>query len=760
MERVMTSQRYLAIAIPILAACLAAAPAARAQQFAPTIAYVYPAGGRQGETFQVKVGGQLLNGAGDAHVSGPGAQAKVVEHIKPMTQKDFNDLREQMQELVKQRKTAELLRQIDDIRKKLSTFNRNANPAMADTVILEVTIAADAPPGRRELRLTTNLGVTNPLVFCVGQLPECREQETTNPNAYPGASAYGRLPGLARTERETAVTLPTVINGQIMPGDVDRYRFRAVKGQHLVVAASARELIPYLADAVPGWFQATLALYDAKGNEVAYVDDYRFHPDPVLVYEAPADGDYVLEIRDAIYRGREDFVYRIAVGELPFVTSIFPLGGPAGTDTVVELAGWNLPTERLTLNQREPGVQMLAVEGALGVSNAQPFAVDTLPECLEKEPNGGPPDAPAATQDAQAVTLPVIVNGRIGEPGDCDVFRFDGRAGDEIVAEVLARRLDSPLDSVLLVTDAKGQPLAFNDDHEDKGAGLETHHADSYVRATLPADGACYVHLGDAQRKGGPAYAYRLRIGPPQPDFELRVAPSSLNIRGGGTVALAVYALRRDGFAGPIDLALVDTPAGFTLSGGRLPADQDQVRITLTAPAKSSKDPYHVHLEGRAQIGGRDVVRQAVPAEDLMQAFAYRHLVPAAELQVAVSGRGASRASVRILGDLPLKIPAGGTARLRVGIPADTAFGKIDLELSEPPDGIALRDVSSDRSSTEIVLAGDADKIKPGLRGNLIVNAFITPKPRASDSKPANPRRMPIGALPAIPFEIVEPRGR
>ena len=28
-------------------------------------------------------------------------------------------------------------------------------------------------------------------------------------------------------------------------------------------------------------------------------------------------------------------------------------------------------------------------------------------------------------------------------------------------------------------------------------------------------------------------------------------------------------------------------------------------------------------------IGGREVVRQAVPAEDMMQAFIYHHLVPA-----------------------------------------------------------------------------------------------------------------------------------
>ena len=45
------------------------------------------------------------------------------------------------------------------------------------------------------------------------------------------------------------------------------------------------------------------------------------------------------------------------------------------------------------------------------VANRVPFALDTLPECFEDEPN----DTPAK---AQAVTLPIIVNGRIEPPGD------------------------------------------------------------------------------------------------------------------------------------------------------------------------------------------------------------------------------------------------------------------------------------------------------------------------------------------------------
>ena len=114
-----------------------------------------------------------------------------------------------------------------------------------------------------------------------------------------------------------------------------------------------------------------------------------------------------------------------------------------------------------------------------------------------------------------------------------------------------------------------GKQLAFNDDFEDKGAGLQTQYADSYFRATLPADGAYYLYLGDAQHQGGPDYAYRLRLSPPRPDFALRVVPSSLTVRGGMAVPLTVYALRRDGFSNEITLALKDAPAGFTSAAHR-----------------------------------------------------------------------------------------------------------------------------------------------------------------------------------------------
>jgi len=764
------------ILLPALASLLLATSSALAQLPTPHIGYVYPAGGRQSTTFQVAIGGQYLDGVTNVHVSGAGVRATIVEFVKPLTPQQANRLRERMTELQDKRRaagqngrkrgapsgsqtstntwTAADQQLLMEIRQKLASFQRRpTNPAIAETVTLQITVSPDAEPGEREIRIGTQLGLSNPLLFCVGQLPEFSKKSSRladEPGTFRPARNNNEQKATPPTEMN--ITLPAVVNGQTLQGGVDRYHFQGRKGQRLVVAASARELIPYLADAVPGWFQAALTLYDSKGHELAYADHFRYHPDPVLYCELPRDGEYVAEIRDSIYRGREDFVYRITVGEVPYITSIFPLGGPAGGQTTVQLTGWNLPTNTVTQTNLEPGVCPLCVSKEDRFANRVPFAVDTLPEILEQEPN----NSPAA---AQPVTLPVIINGRIDQPGDWDVFRFEGRAGEEIVAEVYARRLDSPLDSVLKLTDDAGKQLAFNDDNEDKGAGLDTHYADSFLRATLPAKATYYLHIGDSQHQGGPEYGYRLRISPPRPDFALRVAPSSINVRGGATVALTVYALRRDGFSNEIAVVLKDAPPGFTLAGAKVPANRDQVRLTLSAPPTPTTDPIRLSLEGRATIQGHEVVHPAVPAEDMMQAFAYRHLVPAKELDVAVSGRFMGRGGLKILGSTPVRIPAGGTARVLIGTPGGAFANRFQLELSEPPEGITLAKVSPGDDGTEIELHSDAAKAKAGLTGNLIVNIFPGQGFAAGQKakKQNNQRRPIVGTLPAIPFEVVAP---
>ena len=770
---------------------LVLASTAEAQQDGSNIGYVYPAGGRRGTTFEMLVGGRDLDGVVAARVSGEGVKVEIVEHIRPLNQGQFKEMQNRMGELKKKRMaaagdsfrrgrrgasrpftnenwTAEEDKELAEIRKRLATFSirRSSVPALVETLTLRVMVAQTAEPGDRELRLQTEAGLSNPLVFRVDQLPEITEESARSVAVSRSQHRGGRgrkrqqsarpdpgtTPTSTQPEVETDVTLPAMLNGQILPGDVDRYRFRAKKGCQLVVDVRARKLIPYLSDAVPGWFQATVALFDADGKEIAYDDDFRFHPDPVLHCEIPESGEYVLEIRDALYRGREDFVYRVAIGELPYVTAVFPLGTRADTPTSVELSGWNLRDTTLLIPPLEPGRTSISTRAGRLVSNRVPFAVDGLPEQTESEPN----DEPTTGEE---VAFPVIVNGRIDRPGDVDVFRVELHKGDRIVAEVRARRLGSPLDSILKLTGSGGEQLALNDDYEDRGAGLTTHHADSRLRVTIPADGVYHLHLTDTRRKGGPEYAYRLHIRKDTPDFALRVVPSSVNARAGTTVPITVHALRESGFSGEIALTLVDpspvdSPPGFVLRGGRIPAGCDGVRMTLTVPAESSEEPRTLTLKGRATIAGREIIRPAVAADDRMQAFIYRHLVPAETLQVAVVG-SPRRSTMDVLTGETVRIPSDGTVHVPIDVPRRSFFGAIQLELSDPPKGVTIDEVVLGRRRSELVLR--CDGAEPGLKGNLIVNVFAakTRKDSGKGKEQRKKRRILLSTLPAIPFEIV-----
>lgn len=758
-----------------------------AQQDSPHVGYVYPAGGQQGTTFEVLVGGKHLDGAATALVSGHGIQTEVVDYIRPLSQGQFKEIQNRMGDLKTKRRAAspeggrrrgrrrsrptmskewtpEADEDLTKIKQRLATFSirRYSAPALVETVTLRVTVAPDAEPGQRGLRLLTGSGLSNPLVFQVGQLPEATERSGRSIAVEASQRRGGRgrkrqadarpPPGTSpmndKPEKETDISLPVLLNGQILPGDVDRYRFQARRGQQLIVDVSARRLIPYLSDAVPGWFQATVALFDADGREVAYTDDFLFHPDPVLHVDVPADGEYVLEIRDALYRGREDFVYRVTVGELPFITGVFPLGTQAGTPAELEVRGWNLPVSRLRLEPLERGMHPVSLRTARGLTNSVPFAVGVLPECLEQERDNTP-------DTAQPVPFPVVVNGRVEKPGAVDLFRFRAEPGVRIVAEVRARRLGSPLDSLLRLTASDGAKLGVNDDFEDRAAGLTTHHADSRLSVTVPEDGLVNVSLSDTQQRGGRDFAYRLHLDRQQPSFELRIVPSSINARAGTTVPFKVHALRQDDFDGQIDLDPVDPRPGFALRGGRIPAGEDLIRCTLTVPATPSGSPHRLSLRGRGRAGGHSVTRMAVPADDVMQAFIYRHLVPADGVWVTITG--SPRRTTASIPDLDeLSIPPGGTVRIPVRLGRSSRFGATVFELSAPPEGIAIQGVSFGRRRAEITLCCDAARCRPGQEGNLILNVFAakTGEDSGKGKEQRKKRRILLTALPAIPFRI------
>jgi len=689
--------------LPILglALLLSVAPAAHAQN--QYVGYVYPAGGQQGATFPIRLGGQGLVHISDLAVTGEGVSVRLVDYYRVLDNQEMSFLNQQLSELRKKEtpisdelsakmasfefpapigpeagteavrsltcpgcgaanafeattcikcrtkleqpkappsgdkaatpeKDAAKERLIDRIQKRFDEDERTpAVRSQTELVFAEVTVAPDAKPGRREIRVITKQGVSNPLPFYVGQVPEVARKPMKTCQLPVLGKEYLAQRQRPLGEVELRVTVPCTMNGQMAPGEMNRYRFPANKGQRLVISAKARDLVPYVPDGVPGWFQAVLRLSDSNGKELAYDDDFRFDPDPVIHFEVPEDGEYVLAINEALFRGRESFVYRITLAELPFVTSVFPLGGRAGEPVKIEMDGWNVEKATLSPPPRDakPGTYLLAATNGNLVSNYVPFALDTLPECLEQEPNDEP-------VKAQKVTLPIIINGRSDHPGDWDVFEVEGKAGETIVAEVTARRLGSPLDSFLKVTRADGKIIALNDDHFDVASGMNTDHADSYLMVKLPTDGKYYIHLSDTRRQGGREYAYRLRLSQPLPDFELRLIPSRICIPSQGSAAVTIFAIRKDGYDGPIHLSFKNLPQGLESPGATLAAKQETVGLTVKTSLKAMEAPVNVILVGTAMIGNREVVHAAVPAEDKMQAFLWRHLLSAETLPVLV----------------------------------------------------------------------------------------------------------------------------
>ncbi len=270
------------------------------------------------------------------------------------------------------------------------------------------------------------------------------------------------------------------------------------------------------------------------------------------------------------------------------------------------------------------------------------MAADEWPEIAEKPDRNG--------RTAQRVTPPVVVNGVIAKPGETDLWLFEGRAGLRLVAEVWARRLGSPLDALLTLRRASGKNtdvIAMNDDQEDRAFGRLTHHADPRIEIELPADGLYELRVSDTQGAAGPAYAYRLRIAEPRPDFEVRLTPSSVSPRRGTGATVTAHLLRRDGFDGEVRLRIKNAPAGISLGAAKVPAGQDKGKIEIRAAREAPPGPTWLEFEAEAEIGGERVVRAVLPAEDMEQAFAWRFLVPVESFLVWMAPRPPPPAAAR-----------------------------------------------------------------------------------------------------------------
>ncbi len=287
--------------------------------------------------------------------------------------------------------------------------------------------------GIHTLYLQTPLGTTGSVAYAVGGWPEVPE---TEPNDSAGSAPL--------------VTLPATVTGVLdRVGDDDLFRFRAEAGQELVFQVIAAQVRSRLS--------AVLSLLDEGGKVLAETRAMDGRADPILGYRFEQAGTYALRIGDFENASGGDVYYRVNAGALPVATRVFPLTTRTDLQPLT-VSGWNLPETVLT-GAKAPPNATVNVGDLLGPEKflVQPaFVVGaTESEFLERD---RPNDVAAA---AQQVTLPVTVNGRIhAEKGsDVDCYRFKAKKGQRVLLETNARRLGSPLDSVIEVLDLQGKPV-------------------------------------------------------------------------------------------------------------------------------------------------------------------------------------------------------------------------------------------------------------------------------------------------------------
>lgn len=439
-----------------------------------------------------------------------------------------------------------------------------------------VQLPPDAPVGLYPARVRTEEGLSNVLIFSVGDLPEILEKEPNNSMA-----------------EAQPIDVPTTVNGHLTAADQDFYRFSVKAHERLVLEVEARRLASAIDPAIE--------VLDSSGRRVAFDDDAPgLGVDARVEVTFPKTGNYFVVVHDSKYSEQEITFYRLKVGSYSYAEGIFPLGWQRGKSVEVTFFGGNLEKPvivRTTLDAPE-GTRFTSINlpGPRPVGSLPfPFRVGDFPEALAPA-NGSVADLQPST----------VMNGRIQKPGQIDRYKLKVSPGQKWLFRLEAASLvTSRLYGELSVHDSLGKSLKT----EDVGEG-----ADPQLAFTVP-DKVQEVTLAvqDLRNLGGPAFGYRLLALPQSSDFSLRLLTPYVNVPITGTTMIGVLA-QRYGYDGPIRLSIPKLPEDFLVEGGDIPAaglnyaggHQRESRGQLTLTAKANAKPGAFLLSVWGEGGPQD----------------------------------------------------------------------------------------------------------------------------------------------------------
>jgi len=479
---------------------------------------------------------------------------------------------------------------------------------------LKISVAAEALLGVREFRLASSLGISTLGQLLIVSDPVLLETSENN-----------------TIEKAQAIQTPCVVSGRIeLAEDVDHFKFAAKTGQTFTFEIICARIQDKIHD-LQKHSDPMLVLLDSTGREVASSDDAKF-ADPALTFTIPTDGEYIVQVRDARYDGDPRWAYALQITDRPRVSQVFPLAMNPGQRLDIEPVG----SAKLLANKvpftapTELGIQPIVLSVRNQLTNPTSIVVSQLSLMYEQEPN-------ETVTQANRLTVPGGVNGRIGKRRDLDHFVFHGTKGKAIQFEVYARRfgteLTSQLDGIVDILNASGAVIASNDDANGKDPALVF---------SPPVDGEYVIRVRDLNSKGGDGFVYFLAADWAKPDFTIKCDPSKAMMGPGSRSAHYVQITRLNGFTGPVKAAVSGLPTGVAASPLTIPATMTQGLLVFSAASDAPMDAAMIEITGTAEItiDGKveSVTHRAIAVEEIYNPGGGRALFGARMQSVAVTG--------------------------------------------------------------------------------------------------------------------------
>lgn len=367
-----------------------------------------------------------------------------------------------------------------------------------------LVIAPDAELGEHPMRLRCKSGITYMRTFWVGQFPTVMEARTED----------GKRDLNNEFNEPQKINLHTTVQGWADREDADYYQVQAKKGDRLSVEVEGMRLGRVM-------FDPYVAILDKNRFELAVSDDSALlKRDCATSIIVPEDGPYTILVRESAYGGSRDCEYRLHVGNFPRPTAVYPPAAKPNEEVEFTFIGDPGGDIKAKIKTPAETFAAFAKTGQFSSPSGNVVEISPLDYLNETEPNEG---SKGAIPTSNPPSAPFAFHGILSKKEDKDWFRFAAKKGQNLRIQVFARSLRSPLDSVLILRNAKdGKQIASNDDQTN---GIP----DSRIDFKVPEDGEYLLNIRDQLYRSGPDYVYRIEVANRVPEISLTLPSANRN---------------------------------------------------------------------------------------------------------------------------------------------------------------------------------------------------------------------------------------